>query len=82
MDRYYFRDTLIVVLGNCGTSILSGLVVFSIIGHMAFKLGLDVSEVASQGKEIIILPTLIGKVLKFVTMIFRDFWMLINLGHN
>jgi len=46
---------LIVALGNCGTSIFAGFVIFSVIGHMAFKLGLEV-EVASQGMNRFMLP--------------------------
>jgi len=47
---------LIVALGNCGTSIFAGFVIFSVIGHMAFKLGLEVKEVASQGMNRFMLP--------------------------
>ena len=46
----FYRDTLIVTLGNCGTSIFAGFVIFSIIGNMAYRLGLKVEEVASEGK--------------------------------
>ena len=34
---------------DCLTSIFAGLVIFSIIGYMAFELGKDVSEVAAEG---------------------------------
>uniref|UniRef100_H2Z9K0 Transporter n=1 Tax=Ciona savignyi TaxID=51511 RepID=H2Z9K0_CIOSA len=44
-----YRDTLIVALGNCGTSIFAGFVIFSVIGHMAFKLQLPIDKVADQG---------------------------------
>ena len=47
-----YRDTLIVSLGNCGTSIFAGFVIFSVIGHMAKRLCVDVEDVITQGMEI------------------------------
>jgi len=44
-----YRDTLIVSLGNCGTSIFAGFVIFSVIGHMAKRLCVDVEDVITQG---------------------------------
>ena len=35
------RDTFIVALGNCFTSIFAGFGVFSFLGHMAFKFDLE-----------------------------------------
>jgi len=43
------RDTLIVSLGNCGTSVFAGFVIFSVIGHMARRLGENVEDVIDQG---------------------------------
>ncbi|CAK8671892.1 unnamed protein product [Clavelina lepadiformis] len=43
------RDTLIVSIGNCATSVFAGFVIFSVIGHMAFRLNLKVDEVIDQG---------------------------------
>ncbi|XP_035693852.1 sodium- and chloride-dependent glycine transporter 2-like [Branchiostoma floridae] len=42
-------DTLIVALTNCATSVFAGFVIFSILGHMALKLGVTVPEVAKSG---------------------------------
>nr|XP_026691008.1 sodium-dependent proline transporter-like [Ciona intestinalis] len=44
-----YRDTLIVSLGNCATSVFAGFVIFSVIGHMAFKVGQNVEDVIDQG---------------------------------
>jgi len=44
-----YRDTLIVSIGNCATSIFAGFVIFSIIGHMAFKQGKKVENVIDSG---------------------------------
>uniref|UniRef100_H2ZFL1 Transporter n=1 Tax=Ciona savignyi TaxID=51511 RepID=H2ZFL1_CIOSA len=45
------RDTLIVAIGNCATSVFAGFVIFSVIGHMAYKLNLNVEDVVNQGKN-------------------------------
>uniref|UniRef100_H2ZGW8 Transporter n=1 Tax=Ciona savignyi TaxID=51511 RepID=H2ZGW8_CIOSA len=44
-----YRDTLIVSLGNCATSVFAGFVIFSVIGHMAFKVGQKVEDVIDHG---------------------------------
>lgn len=44
-----FRDTLIVVLGNCATSIFAGFVIFPVIGFMAKNLHRPVAEIAAGG---------------------------------
>ncbi|XP_074646895.1 sodium- and chloride-dependent glycine transporter 1-like [Tubulanus polymorphus] len=43
------RDTLIVTLGNCGTSIFAGFVIFSFLGYMAGIMNTTVEKVASSG---------------------------------
>ena len=47
---FFFRDSLIVALINCGTSIYGGFVIFSILGFMALEKGVGVGEVAQGGK--------------------------------
>lgn len=44
-----YRDTMIVALGNCATSVFAGFVIFSVIGHMAFRLDLKVEEAIQSG---------------------------------
>ena len=49
--RFCYRRTLIVAGVNSGTSILSGFVVFSVLGFMAQEQKVDISEVAKSGKK-------------------------------
>lgn len=43
------RDCLIVNLLDTFTSLLSGVTIFGILGHLAYKLNVDVSEVINAG---------------------------------
>ncbi|KAJ1076764.1 hypothetical protein K5549_010082 [Capra hircus] len=44
-----YRDSVIISITNCATSIYAGFVIFSILGFMANHLGEDVSSVAEHG---------------------------------
>ncbi|XP_067841661.1 sodium-dependent proline transporter isoform X2 [Heptranchias perlo] len=48
-DNNVVRDTLIIVTGNCITSFFAGFAIFSILGHMAWKKGVAVEDVADSG---------------------------------
>ncbi|KAL4226537.1 hypothetical protein ACF0H5_014522 [Mactra antiquata] len=76
------RDSLIVSLGNCMTSIFGGFVIFSFIGFMAGQLGVDVDDVATSGAGLVfvIYPEALNSLpgSTFWAIIF--FFMLITLG--
>ncbi|XP_077190140.1 sodium- and chloride-dependent glycine transporter 1 isoform X1 [Paroedura picta] len=44
-----YRDSIIISITNCATSVYAGFVIFSILGFMASHLGVDVSKVADHG---------------------------------
>ncbi|XP_011762194.1 sodium- and chloride-dependent glycine transporter 1 isoform X4 [Macaca nemestrina] len=44
-----YRDSVIISITNCATSVYAGFVIFSILGFMASHLGVDVSRVADHG---------------------------------
>uniref|UniRef100_A0A2K5RKR0 Sodium- and chloride-dependent glycine transporter 1 n=1 Tax=Cebus imitator TaxID=2715852 RepID=A0A2K5RKR0_CEBIM len=44
-----YRDSVIISITNCATSVYAGFVIFSILGFMANHLGVDVSHVADHG---------------------------------
>ena len=43
------RDAITVSLGNCGTSIFAGFVVFSYIGYLSHITGQDIDKVVQAG---------------------------------
>lgn len=47
---FYFRDAMIFAGVNSFTSILAGLVIFSVLGFMAKQQGVSVADVAESGR--------------------------------
>ncbi|XP_030649144.1 sodium-dependent proline transporter [Chanos chanos] len=48
-DNNVIRDTLVITVGNCATSFFAGFAIFSVLGHMAWRKGVKVAEVADKG---------------------------------
>ncbi|KAM3837396.1 sodium-dependent proline transporter-like [Vipera latastei] len=48
-DNNVIRDTLVIGIGNCCTSLLAGLAIFSVLGHMAWRKKVSVGRVADSG---------------------------------
>jgi len=44
------RDSVIVSLINCATSVFGGFVIFSVLGFMSVKTGVPVKHVATDGQ--------------------------------
>ena len=51
----YFRDAIIVSLGDGLTSVFGGFVIFSYLGYMAGQLKVDVKDVVQSGEYFYIL---------------------------
>lgn len=50
-SRFNFSDCILYGAVNCGTSILSGFVVFPILGFMAYEQNVSISDVAESGMK-------------------------------
>lgn len=49
----YYRDSLIVALINCGTSVFAGMVIFSVLGYMAHEKRVDIEDVVAGGMKML-----------------------------
>ncbi|CAG0885687.1 unnamed protein product [Cyprideis torosa] len=76
------RDSIIVPILNCGTSIFAGFVVFSVLGFMAHTMGVPVAEVATQGPSLafVTYPQAVALMPFSSVWAVMFFFMLITLG--
>uniref|UniRef100_A0AAU7L0S8 Transporter n=1 Tax=Girardia tigrina TaxID=6162 RepID=A0AAU7L0S8_GIRTI len=77
-----YQDALITSAINCITSFIAGFVVFSVLGHMCFRLGKTMDDVADQqaGLVFIAYPEAIASLSGSVIWSILFFIMLISLG--
>ncbi|GCB67228.1 sodium- and chloride-dependent neutral and basic amino acid transporter B(0+)-like [Scyliorhinus torazame] len=77
-----YRDTIIVCVVNCATSVLSGFAIFSILGHMAHVQDKHVSEIAQSGFGLafIVYPEALAQLPWATVLSFLFFFMLLTLG--
>jgi solute carrier family 6 amino acid transporter-like protein 5/7/9/14 len=76
------RDSLIVSLINCGTSIYAGFVIFAVLGFMAMEKGVPVSEVAEGGPGLafVVYPEAISRMPVPQLWAIFFFFMMATLG--
>uniref|UniRef100_A0A673B1P5 Transporter n=1 Tax=Sphaeramia orbicularis TaxID=375764 RepID=A0A673B1P5_9TELE len=81
-DNNCYRDALLTSTVNCVTSFFSGFAIFSVLGYMAYKHGVKIEDVATEGAGLvfIIYPEAISTLpgSTFWAVVF--FIMLLTLG--
>ncbi|KAG5270066.1 hypothetical protein AALO_G00188280 [Alosa alosa] len=81
-DNNCYRDALLTSTVNCVTSFFSGFAIFSVLGYMAQKHGVDIKEVATDGPGLvfIIYPEAISTLPLSTLWAIIFFIMLLTLG--
>uniref|UniRef100_A0A8C4GG69 Transporter n=1 Tax=Dicentrarchus labrax TaxID=13489 RepID=A0A8C4GG69_DICLA len=81
-DNNCYRDALLTSTVNCVTSFFSGFAIFSVLGYMAYKHGVDIEDVATEGAGLvfIIYPEAISTLPGSTFWAIVFFIMLLTLG--
>ncbi|XP_032892203.1 sodium-dependent noradrenaline transporter [Amblyraja radiata] len=81
-DNNCYRDAIFTSSINCVTSFFSGFAIFSVLGYMAYKHGVDISEVATDGPGLVfvIYPEAISTLPGSTFWAIMFFIMLLTLG--
>jgi len=76
------RDTFIVCIGNCLTSVVAGFAIFSVLGFMAKELGVQVKDVVTSGTGLafVAYPDLVTRLPGAPFWAIMFFAMLFTLG--
>lgn len=53
-ELYVCRDAILVCLMDLTTGLIGGFVVFSVLGHVSYRTGIDIKEFSKSGKNEII----------------------------
>ncbi|XP_032668330.1 sodium- and chloride-dependent glycine transporter 1-like [Odontomachus brunneus] len=77
-----YKDSLIVAISNIGTSFFAGLVIFSVIGFLAYELDVPVASVVDQGAGLafIVYPEVVARLPVASVWSLLFFIMLLTLG--
>ncbi|GIY82079.1 sodium- and chloride-dependent glycine transporter 2 [Caerostris darwini] len=77
-----YRDSMIIPLINCGTSLLAGCVVFSLLGFMAFETSKTIEDVVSEGPGLafVVYPEALSRLPVSPFWAFLFFFMLFMVG--
>ena len=70
--RNFMKDCAIICCFNSGTSLIGGVVIFSVLGYMAHESGLNVEDVAEKGPGLafVVYPTAVS-LMPFAGMYFK-----------
>uniref|UniRef100_A0A8C9VR47 Transporter n=1 Tax=Scleropages formosus TaxID=113540 RepID=A0A8C9VR47_SCLFO len=81
-DNNCYRDAILTSTVNCVTSFFSGFAIFSVLGYMAYKHGVKIEEVATDGAGLvfIIYPEAISTLPGSTFWAIVFFIMLLTLG--
>merc|ERR1712079_660618 len=76
------KDCLVVCTFNSGTSLVGGVVIFSVLGYMAHESGLEVEQVAQGGPGLafVVYPTAVALMPCAPFWAFTFFFMLVLVG--
>ena len=52
ISSIFYRDAVSLAIINCGTSFFAGFAIFSMMGHMSYRLNVPVERVVAEGESL------------------------------